>query len=829
LGGLRQLLAGGDVLSVPHVRRALSQLSSTLINGYGPTEGTTFTCCNPLSSDAADRLGASVPIGRPIANTRVYLLDPSGSPVPLGVPGELFIGGDGLARGYWNRPGLSAERFVPVPFPAGEPAGARLYRTGDLARWLSSGEIEFLGRADHQVKVRGFRIELGEVEAALGRHPGVTQAVAVVRQDGPVEKRLVAYFVPRAEPVPTVTELRAFLAERLPEHMLPSLYVALPGLPLTASGKVDRRALPAPDHDRPELEAEYLPPRTPVERQLAEVWSAVLGVDRIGVHDDFFELGGQSLLATQIVSRLRGVFGVEIPLRSLFQQPTLAGLALSIEAARFGGGAGLAEGSPLAALPRDPSGTTEMPLSFAQERLWFIDQLVPGLAAYNIPGAVRMRGRLDLAALERSFAEIARRHEVLRTTFAATGGEPVQVIGPPRPWVVPVVDLTALPAPAREPEALRLANQAAGVPFDLSRGPLLRTLLLRVEPREHLMALILHHIVYDMWSREVFLGELGVLYSSFADGRLSPLPELEIQYADFASWQRQWLAGEVLAGQLAYWRRQLAGISTALELPTDRPRPAVQTFRGTREFLHLSPELTAALQALAQGRGVTLFITLLAAFDVLLLRYTGQEDLPVGSPIANRNRTEVEPLMGFFANTLVLRGDLSGGIPFGELLGRVREVALGAYAHQDVAFEQLVHELQPERDLGRQPLFQVMFNFVQNYMPPALELPDLTLAAEWIHGGQVQFDFTLSMWESDGRLHGALDYSSDLFDRTTMLRLLGHFATLLESVAAGPDERLTALSLLGEPERHQLVDEWNDSEAPGFPHAGFAALFAERA
>jgi amino acid adenylation domain-containing protein len=830
LRGLKQLLAGGDALSLPHVRRALTELGCTVINGYGPTEGTTFTCCNPLNAFDLDRLTASVPIGRPIANTRVYILDPHGNPAPAGVAGELHIGGDGLARGYLKRPELTALRFVPSPFgEASGVAGERLYATGDLVRWIAAqpaGEIEFLRRIDHQVKVRGFRIELGEVEAALTGHPAIAQAVVTARQDAPGDKRLVAYLVAREEPAPTVSELRGFLAERLPEYMVPSLFVPLPGLPLTANGKVDRRALPAPGGERPELDAEFVAPRTPVERQLAEIWCAVLGVERVGVHDDFFELGGQSLLATQIVSRLREVCGVEIPLRSLFQQPTLAGLALAVEAARFGGQA--AQGAPIVALPRDGH---ELPLSFAQERLWFIDQLVPGLAAYNIPGAVRMRGSLDLAALEASFTEILRRHEVLRTTFTAataaeTAGRPVALIGSPYPYPVPLVDLSALPEPAREPEARRLANGAAGEPFDLSRGPLLRALILRLAPRDHLMALILHHIVYDMWSREVFLGELGVLYNAFATGRPSPLRDLDIQYADFAHWQRQWLTGEVLAEQLAYWRRQLAAVPTALELPTDRPRPAVQTFRGTRRFLHLSPERTAALQALAQARGVTLFITLLAAFDVLLLRYTGQDDLPVGSPIANRNRLETEPLMGFFANTLVLRSDLSGGIRFSELLPRVREVALGAYAHQDVAFEQLVHDLQPERDLGRQPLFQVMFNFVQNYMPPALELPDLSLAAEWIHGGQVQFDFTLSMWESDGRLHGALDYSTDLFDPTTMERLLGHFANLTGSAVAHPEERLTALVLLNLAERHQVEREWNDSDARGLNRESFAGLFA---
>ena len=815
LSGVRQLLAGGDALSLPHVRKALAVLDGTLINGYGPTEGTTFTCCHPMTS--TEGLDFTVPIGRPIANTRVHLLDSAGQPAPVGVLGELYAGGDGLARGYHGRPDLTAERFVPDPFNAGE----RLYRTGDLARWRPDGSIEFLGRTDHQVKVRGFRIEPGEIEAALARHPTVGPVVVMAREDRPGDKRLVAYFVPReGADAPTVTELRDFLGERLPSYMVPSAFVQLSDLPLTANGKVDRRALPAPDGTRPEMEAQYVEPRTAVERQLAALWSEVLEVERVGARDSFFELGGQSLLATQIVSRVRDAFGVEVPLRALFQEPTVEGLAAAVEEARLRGRS-VQTDIPLVPLPRDG----RLPLSFAQERLWFIDQLVPGLSAYNIPGAVRLTGRLDLGALERSLDEIARRHEVLRTTFHSVDGRPVARVAPELRLLTPVVDLRGLPAEARETEALRLANAAAAQAFDLSRGPLLRTLLLRLSERDHLMALVLHHIVYDMWSREIFLTELATLYTASVQGRPSPLPELVIQYADFAGWQRQWLTGEVLAEQLTYWRRQLDGIPAALELPPDRPRPAVQTFRGTRAFLATSPELTATLKALSQREGVTLFITLLAGFYTLLHRYTGQTDLPVGSPIANRNRTETEALMGFFANTLVLRGDLAGGPPFRELLARVREAALGAYAHQDLAFEQLVNELQPGRDLGRQPLFQVMFNFVQNYMPPAFELPDLTLSPEWIHGGEVQFDFTLSLWEAGGRLYGALDYSTDLFNTPTVLRMLRHFERLLESAAADPGLRAGELRLLGEAELDQVLRGWNDTAGPS-PVAGtFLDLF----
>ncbi|HSF38303.1 MAG TPA: amino acid adenylation domain-containing protein, partial [Thermoanaerobaculia bacterium] len=720
LSPVRQLLAGGDVLSPSHVRRALRGLpGTTLINGYGPTENTTFTCCHPMTDPA--EVGATVPIGRPIANTRVWLLDRNLQPVPVGSVGALYAGGDGLARGYASRPDLTAERFVPDPV-SGEP-GARLYATGDLARWRPDGAIEFLGRADHQVKVRGFRIELGEIETALSSHPDVAGAVVLVREDVPGDKRLVAYAVPREGAAVGERELRAHLEELLPSYMVPARFVSLPELPLTPNGKVDRRALPAPDREV-EAIADLVPPRTPFEEALAGIWQSLLGLDRVGVHDDFFSLGGHSLLATQMVSRVREVFGVEIELRSVFEEPTVAELAAHVE--EMGRRERGLEAPPI----RPAAPAVVPPLSFSQQRLWFLDRLQPGTAVYNVPAVFRIGGALSVSALEAALSEIVRRHAALRTTFAVVDGEPVQLVAPPEPRPLPEADLSGLPESPREDESLRLAADEARRPFDLSRGPLLRWTLVRLGEEDFRLLLSMHHIVSDGWSVGVLLREMAALYGAFSAGRPSPLPELPVQYTDFAVWQRGWLQGDVLAAELASWKERLAGAPPALDLPSDRPRPAVQSSRGAAERLFWPASLARKVEEVSRKRGATVFMTLLAAFDVLLARYTGQEDLVVGSPIANRNRAETEGLIGFFVNTLVLRTDASGDPSFEGLLVRVREATLAAYAHQDLPFEKLVGELAPERDLSRSPLFQVSFMLQNAPMAPLVLGSGLTVAGE---------------------------------------------------------------------------------------------------
>ncbi|HIP96962.1 MAG TPA: non-ribosomal peptide synthetase, partial [Anaerolineae bacterium] len=632
--------------------------------------------------------------------------------------------------------------FLPLAEGTEEGIGARLYRTGDLARYLPDGNIEFLGRADYQVKVRGFRIELEEIEAILSQHPAVEQAV-VLAQDAerePGEKQLVAYVVPEGETAPGIGELQGCLKEKLPAYMVPSTYVVLEALPLLPNGKVDRWALSALEGARLEQEAAYVAPRTPMEEVLATLWARTLSVERVGVHDDFFELGGHSLLATRLISRLRQTFQVEVPLQDLFESPTVAGLAERVEAA-LRAAEGL-ETPPIEPVSRDG----EPPLSFAQQRLWFLDQLAPGNLFYNIPMAVRLTGELDVEALEQSLNEILRRHEVLRTTFRAKGGKPVQIIAPELPLLLLVEDLSHLPETEREAEAGRLVQKEARRPFDLSQGPLLRARLLKLGAEEHIAVVTMHHIISDGWSMEVFIRELAALYEAFSQGRPSPLPELPVQYADFACWQREWLQGEVLDRQLAYWKEQLGNRPLMLDLPTDRPRPAVQSWRGATERFALPTELSKKLRTLSREEGATLFMTLLAAFQTLLYRYTGQEDVSVGTAIANRNRAEIEGLIGFFVNTLVMRTNLSGEPSFREVLKRVREVALGAYTHQDLPFEMLVEALQPERDLSHAPLFQAAFA-LQNTPMETLELPGLTLSPLDVDSGTAKFDLTLVMAE----------------------------------------------------------------------------------
>ncbi|NLH05978.1 MAG: AMP-binding protein [Chloroflexi bacterium] len=543
-------------------------------------------------------------------------------------------------------------------------------------------------------------------------------------------------------------------------------------------------------------------PRTPVEAGLAGIYASVLKVERVGVHDDFFALGGHSLLATQLVSRIRDTFKVELPLRHIFESPTVATLAEQIEIAqRTVGGT---PPPPLVPAPRDG----EIPLSFAQQRLWFLDQFEPNSPFYNIPEAVRLHGPVDPAVLERCLNEIVRRHEALRTTFKTVDGKPQQVIAPELYVPFPVVDLTSLPKAAREVEARRLAEREAQRPFDLAHGPLLRARLVRLDEDDHVVLLTIHHIIGDDWSTQVLVQEMALLYDAFAHNRPSPLPELPIQYADYAHWQRNWLQGEALEAQLDYWRKQLEGAPPLLELPTVRPRPAVPTYRGDYVTFQLSPELTDGIRTLAQREGATLFMTLLAAFKTLLYRYSGQTDICIGTPVAGRNRAELENLIGFFINTLVLRSDLSGEPSFRDLLKQVRETALSAYAHQDVPFEMLIDALDLEREMSHTPLFQVMFA-LQNAPVKVRQVSDLTLSSFEAHSGTSKFDMTLFAVEHEDRISGALEFSTELWDRSTIERLLRHFETLLEAIVRDPAEPISRLPLLTEAERHTLLVEWN--------------------
>src|SRR6185295_6668844 len=680
---LRQLVAGGDVLSPPHVRRALAGLPGcTVIDGYGPTENSILSTTHAMTAaDLADgRLELTVPIGRAVRGTLAYVLGADLRPVPAGVWGELFTGGDGVARGYLGRPDLTAAAFLPDPF-AEEP-GARLYGTGDIVRWRPDGVLEFLGRRDGQVKVRGIRIELGEIEAALALHSAVREAAVVLREGPAGDRRLVAYLAADPENVPSPAELRRYLAARLPEPMLPAAFVILERLPLTPNGKLDRRALPALDRiDRPERE--YLPPSSPVEEQLAAVCAEVLDRERVGMRDNFFDLGGHSLLATQLVARLRDRYGLEASLQMVFDASDLLDLAdrivqETLEEARELSPEELedllAEGDlagvelPRSIQPADREG--DLPLSFAQERLWFLDQLTPESAACNIPVALSVRAGSFNKALEMAFAEVVRRHEARRTTFLARASRPVQAVAPPAGWILPVVDLGSLAEAGAE--VIRLAVEEELRPFDLARGPLLRTRLLRLGSEDHVLLFTVHHIVADLWSIAVLLREVTEIYAG------AVLPELPVQYPDFAVWQRGWLTGGELERQLAFWRRELEGAPPALEMPTDRPRPSIESFRGASLPLAITGDLYRELAALARARGATPFMLLTAALAALLSRWTGQDDIVLGAPIANRPRPDLEGLIGMFVNTLALRVRLAEG-SFAAVLAAVRRTTLAAF------------------------------------------------------------------------------------------------------------------------------------------------------
>ncbi|MEV7246898.1 condensation domain-containing protein, partial [Streptomyces sp. NPDC093248] len=714
---------------------------------------------------------------------------------------------------------LTEQRFTANPLSPPHP-DPRTYHTGDLVKWRPDGSLEFIGRIDNQVKLRGYRIELGEIEAALNSHPHIHTTAVTVREDTPGDKRLVAYLVPIPGQRPEAAELRTHLQRQLPDYMVPSSYVPLDQLPLTPNGKVDTKALPAPDHHRPELATTYTAPRNSTEEILAGVWSDVLGVDTVGIHDNFFELGGHSLLATQVTSRLRQRLGVDVPVRALFTSPTPAGLAGVVSEL------GTADEAPLVPADRDSG---PLPLSFAQQRLWFLDQLTPGSAEYLVPFGLRVRGALDTGALGVAFTGLVTRHEVLRTRFVTdSSGRPAQIVD--SPWsVTPVVhDVRTLPTADREPAALAIMAAEARRSFELEGGRLLRVDVVRVADDDQYLLITLHHIVSDGWSSGILARELRELYAAAVNGREASLPEMPVQYGDFAAWQREQLSGEFLETQLAYWRERLAGVA-ALELPTDHGRPAEREgAEGETVYFSVPSEVAEALRATASGQGASLFMALLSVFQIVLARYCRQDDVAVGTPIAGRNRAETEDLIGFFVNTLVLRTDLSGDPTFTELLDRVKDTALGAYDHQDLPFERLVDELAPDRDLSRNPLFQTLFVFQNTPDDNAWSLPGLTVEQVGVGGQDAKFDLQLTAAEADGELLAALEYRTDLFERETAERLAGHFMTLAASVAAAPGARLSELNMLTEGERREVLVEWNGVVGPYPDTATVHRLVEER-
>jgi amino acid adenylation domain-containing protein len=791
LAGIRLLLVGGDALPAG---AGDARGAGRLVNCYGPTETVITATAFAVERGAAG--GPLVPIGQPLPGRAVYVLDPGGEPVPVGVAGELYVGGPLLARGYLGRPALTAERFVPDPF--GRAPGGRLYRTGDRVRWGALGNLEFLGRTDFQVKIRGFRIEPGEIEAALRSHEAVRDAVVLAREDAPGDRRLVAYVVGDAG----AEALRAWLSGRVPEYMIPAAYVRLDALPVTPNGKLDRKALPAPEGGAFPARG-YEAPSGRVEEALAEIWAGLLGVERVGRRDHFFELGGHSLLAVRVVSRVRQVLGVKAQPGDLFERPVLADFARGL--------ATVARAEAAAIVPVERTG--DLPPSFAQQRLWFLEQLGGMGAAYHIPMGLRLRGELDRGALGRSLDRIVARHEVLRTTFPTVDGEPVQRIAPVEESGLRLVEHDLHASAGAEDELRRLMVREAAAPFDLARGPLVRGRLVRMAADDHVLLLTMHHIVSDGWSAGVFFRELGVLYAAFARGDADPLPPLPVQYADYAAWHRRWVEGPVLDAQAEYWTQTLAGAPELLELPTDHPRPAKQDFAGASVAVELNEALAAALKALSQRHGTTLFMTLLAGWAAVLARLSGQDEVVVGTPSANRGHAEVEELIGFFVNTLPVRIDLSDGPRVGELLDRVRARALEAQRNQDIPFEQVVECVRPARSLAHSPLFQVMFAW-QDEADGGLVLPGLAVADAGVDGTDTtKFDLLLSLGERGGRIAGELTYARSLFERGTVERYAGYFRRLLQAMAGDEGGRVDRVALLAPAEHDRVVHGWNRTAA----------------
>ncbi|WP_176065639.1 non-ribosomal peptide synthetase [Anaeromyxobacter diazotrophicus] len=781
----RLILVGGEPLDLATWRTLAAAEGIDSWNVYGPTE-----CAVDATACRVGAAPGGPSIGRPLANVRAYVLDAHGAPLPPGLPGELCLGGEGVGQGYLGRPALTAERFVEDPFAP----GGRMYRTGDRARWREDGQLELLGRLDAQVKVRGHRIELGEIEAALVQHPAVAAAAAAVQLGPDGERALVAYVVGRGSPAPGAAPLRQHLRERLPESMVPAAFVALQALPHTPSGKLDRRALPAPRWEAAPGPGDDRP-ATPLEELVRGAFAEVLGVERVGLEDGFFELGGHSLLATRLTARVRALAGVELPLRALFEHPTPAALARLVDERRRGD----AGGAPIAPRP-DPS---LRPLSSAQERMWFLDQLEPGSALYHIAAAVRLRGALDPAALGRALSEVVRRHEVLRTRLGAERGRPVAILDPPAPVPLEETDLTQLPADERERAARALATAEARRPLDPARGPLLRARLLRLGEAERWLVLVVHHAVSDGASTGVLVREVTALYASEVGGGGAALAALPLQYADFAAWQATSLARGEREAQLAWWRERLAGAPGALELPFDRPRRALASAAGERRPLALPAPLSRGLALLARREGATLFMAVVAALDALLARVTGETDLCVGTPVSGRDRAELEGLVGLFVNTLVLRVDLAGDPSFRELLRRVREATLDAHAHAAVPFDEVVDAVQPARSLTHTPLFQVMASVEDE--PGAPRLPGVEACFLPLDTGTAKFDLTLELRRGGEGLAGDLEYRRDLFDPATVDRLAASFERLLAAAVEDPDLRLSELPLQGPEERQRVL------------------------
>ncbi|MEI3648947.1 MAG: amino acid adenylation domain-containing protein [Dolichospermum lemmermannii FEM_B0920] len=811
---LRLIVFGGELLPYQLIKklRNLFKTPPQFFNILGQTEsiGHGFYTV-PEDYDLED---GYVPVGHPLANIQqVYVLNSQLEPVKTGESGEVHIAGSTLARGYLNRTEANVEKFIINPFNPQQ----RLFKTGDVARYSIDRNLEILGRIDFQVNIRGMRVELEEIEAVIKLHPSIREAVVSAREDVSGGQRLVAYIVVNNQDFNS-GELRNFLASKLPDYMNPHTLMVMEKLPVLPNGKLDRKSLPEPDLSA--IQSEFIPPQTPTQEIIAKIWAEVLGIERIGIHDNFLELGGHSLLASLVISRLREALSLELSIASLFAAPTIATFSEQI-------GTSVQNLLPtLEPVPRN----IELPLSLTQQRFWFLDQMEGANPAYNIVRVLNLQGSLNFTGLEQAIATIINRHETLRTSFGIADGKPIQVIADKLAFTLPIIDLQELAEDQKTTEAQRLTTNEYLRPFALNESSLLRVTLMQLGAESHQLLIIMHHIISDAWSVGNFLQELSVIYSALTAGLPSPLPKLSIQYADYAYWQRQWLENQ--PAQLDYWKQQLADIPAVIELPTDRSRTAIQTFRGDLQKFQFDSQLTHKLKNLSQKSGSSLFMTLLTAFVILLSRYSGQEDIVVGSPISNRNRVALEPLIGFFVNTLVLRTRLQENPTFEELLQQVRQMALDAYTHQDVPFDQLVETLQPQRHLSHSPLFQVMF-VLQNSPSSKLELRDLQVTQIELQRATAgaNFDLTLSMQEKDSELGteliGAFEYNANLFNADTIARMVESFHTLIEAVVANPQERIRTLPLLTASQEHQLLVEWNNT-VTDYPQKSIHQLFEEQ-
>jgi len=829
---LNFLLVGGEAVD-PHKMRAVLKAGAPqhLLNAYGPTENSTIVTTHELKSLPDDAV--SVPIGKPISNTTVYILDEHRQPVPSGVPGEIYAGGDGVALGYLNQPELTADRFVADPFSS-DPT-ARLYRTGDRGRWLADGSVEILGRLDDQVKIRGFRIELGEIENHIAQLDGVANAFVMVREDNnrednasdstlpaaqlSIQKYIAAYVVANPNPESGIGEsafvhqLKAELRLRLPDYMLPSVFVLMEKLPLTGNGKVDKRALPAPVW---QSTTQYVAPRNAQESQLANLWADTLKVERVGIYDNFFELGGHSLLATQLAARIQSALQVSVTMRHLFEAPTIAELAdrLSQHAAE----------DSLPPLTRQTR-PERLPLSLSQQRLWFVDQLDPGSTAYNMPAAVRIDGNLDVTALKRALHTMVERHEILRSRFPDVHGKPIQVIGEASDWQMEFIDLSH--EAAADSQAKVLTRNLAQHAFDLTGGPLFCAQLIRLSPQKHILTLVLHHIIADGWSVEVLMNELGQLWNACRSGRDHALPELPLQYVDVALWQQHWLGSTGLKHQIDYWKHQLSGAPSLLPLPTDYPRPAKQSFRGASTTLSIDADTVNALRELGQQKGATLFMTLMSAYTILLSRFTQQSDVCVGFPISGRQYAEMAPLIGLFVNNLVVRSDLSNNPTVAELISAVRHTTLEAFGHQDVPFDMLVDALKLDRSLSHTPLLQVSFALqgktfdhqVREHLGDNVALLD----TGWV---AAKYDLNLTCYEcNDGSIDAVMEYATDLYQASTAARMMRHWSHLLKLMVENPNNRVNQLPILSVEERQQILIDWHHTVPSELPITAVVRLF----